>query len=126
MKARGEDNPADLFTKHLVGCDRIKRLLELFGCCFRDGRPALAPTLRSGRGDTKGELLSMPCSHECPESRTNIQDTQKERWCDMEDGDTIIWNGHQYPKAIDSDGTILHDIPEAHPATADLLHGGKG
>ena len=37
----------------------------------------------------------------------------------MEDGDTIIWNDYQYPKAIGNDGTILHDIPEAHPATAD-------
>ena len=41
----------------------------------------------------------------------------------MEDSENgiIFWNGHYYPKALDSDGIVLHDTPEAHPATADLL-----
>ena len=34
MKVKGEDNPADLFTKHLTGSDLVERLLELFGCGF--------------------------------------------------------------------------------------------
>ena len=121
MKVRGEDNPADLFTKHLVGHDRIEQLLKLFGCRFRDGRPKLAPTLRSGKGATKGELLSVPRDEISLESQNHSQETPKQRWCDMEDDEMITWNGYQYPKAIDTDGTILHDIPEAHHATADLL-----
>ena len=33
-KVKGEDNPADLFTKHLASRDRIHRLLELFNCRY--------------------------------------------------------------------------------------------
>ena len=59
VKVRGEDNPADLFTKHLQSRDRIHNLLALFGCVYTDGRPALAPQLRAGSGTTKGELLAL-------------------------------------------------------------------
>ena len=97
MKVRGEDNPADLFTKHLVGHDRIEQLLKLFGCHFRDGRPKLAPTLRSGKGATKGELLSVPRDEISLESQNHSQETLKQRWCDMEDDEMITWNGYQYP-----------------------------
>lgn len=57
LKVRGEDNPADLFTKHLAASDRIPKLLEMFGCSFREGRPALAPALRAGKGNEMSELL---------------------------------------------------------------------
>ena len=59
LKVRGEENPADLFTKHLTGRDRIHKLLELFGCVYRGGRPEAAPRLRAGQGTSKGELLSV-------------------------------------------------------------------
>ena len=59
VKVRGEDNPADLFTKHLQSGERIGNLLALFGCVYTDGRPALAPQLRAGTGTTKGELLAL-------------------------------------------------------------------
>ena len=45
VKVRGEENPADLFTKHLVGQDRIHGLLKLFGCSYGNGRAASAPQL---------------------------------------------------------------------------------
>ena len=45
-KVRGEVNPADVFTKHLVGQARIEELMRLFGCHFRSGRPEGAPQLK--------------------------------------------------------------------------------
>ena len=45
-KARGEVNPADLFTKHLPSKDKVHQLLGLFGCEHWAGRAASAPLLR--------------------------------------------------------------------------------
>ena len=45
-KVCGKVNPADLFTKFLESADRISNLVGLFGCEFREGRPAAAPLLR--------------------------------------------------------------------------------
>ena len=59
VKSRGEENPADLFTKHLTSQDRIHALLDQFGCGYIGGRAAAAPKLRVGAGATKGELLAM-------------------------------------------------------------------
>ena len=47
VKVRGEENPADLFTKHLTRQDRIHGLL-LFGRSYADGRAASALQLRTG------------------------------------------------------------------------------
>ena len=49
-KVRGEVNPADLFTKHLLSRERVTNLTQLFGCEFRGGRPANAPQLRKEGG----------------------------------------------------------------------------
>ena len=57
-KIRGEMNPADLFTKHLPGEDKVKSLVKLLSCEFRGGRAATAPKLRNeGAGPTQ-ELLA--------------------------------------------------------------------
>jgi hypothetical protein len=45
-KVRGDVNPADLFTKHLPSREKVHQLLGLFGCEYREGRPAAAPLLR--------------------------------------------------------------------------------
>ena len=45
-KVLGTENPADLFTKHLPSREKVHQLLRLFGCEYRDGRPAAAPLLR--------------------------------------------------------------------------------
>ena len=110
LKVRGEDNPADLFTKHLVGSDRVQKLLMLFGCTYQSGRAASAPTLRAGKGTGKGELLN-----------ANIMDPKKMEWADMEDvniTDTIEWTGFTFPKAKSSDGESTLDLPDAYPASA--------
>ena len=94
-KVKGEENPADLFTKHLTSRDRISHLLDLFGCRYRDGRAAIAPVLRSGVGTSKGELLRLA------EGTTG----------------TMSWQGKVFPKSAYGDA----DIPEALPAQVGLL-----
>ena len=94
-KLRGEENPADLSIKHLTSRDRIRSLLDLFGCKYKDGRAAAAPVLRSGAGTSKGELLRLA----------------------GESTGTMSWHGRVFPKSGDGDA----DVPEALPAIAGLL-----
>jgi hypothetical protein len=58
-KIRGELNPADLFTKHLLGEDKVKSLVTLLECEFRGGRAATAPKLRDASADPTKELMSV-------------------------------------------------------------------
>jgi hypothetical protein len=95
-KVKGEENPADLFTKHLTSRDRIRNLLDLFGCKYKDGRAAAAPVLRSGVGTSKGELLKLA----------------------EESTGTMLWQGRVFPCAADSGDA---EIPEALPAIEGLL-----
>ena len=45
-KIGGDVNPADLLTKHMSSQDKLRKLVELFGCRFDTGRAAAAPQLR--------------------------------------------------------------------------------
>ena len=94
VKVRGEENPADLFTKHLPSRQRIHDLLAMFGCRYATGRAATAPKLREGTGTTKGEMLSL-----APTERT------------------VTWNGQEFP-AVEFEGETL---PEAYASVAHLL-----
>jgi hypothetical protein len=94
-KVKGEENPADLFTKHLTSRDRIYKLLDLCGCKYRGGRPEAAPVLRSGVGTSKGELLQLA------EGTTG----------------TMSWHGRVFPKSAE----VGVDVPEALPAIEGLL-----
>ena len=58
-KIRGELNPADLFTKHLLGEDKVKSLVTLLECEFKGGRAATAPKLRDASADPTKELLAV-------------------------------------------------------------------
>ena len=95
FKVRGEENPADLFTKHLVGRDRIHMLLALFGCEYRGGRAAAAPLVRAGVTTSKGELL-------------NLQSKMVE---------PIDWDGKVFEKAMGVEDVL----PEAFHALPGLL-----
>ena len=53
QKVRGEVNPADLFTKHLPSREKVHQLLSVFGCEYREGRPAAAPLLRPHGSDSR-------------------------------------------------------------------------
>ena len=88
-KVKGEDNPADLFTKHLVNRERVHNLLELFGCVYRDGRATKAPKMRTDVGTSKGEMLTMR---------------------EQAAGDTMVWGGRTF-QADRSMGEIV--LPEA-------------
>ena len=46
-KIDGEVNPADLFTKHSLGRERLGALIQLFDCEFRGGRAESAPKMRT-------------------------------------------------------------------------------
>ena len=43
----GEENPADLFTKHIESGKKLEQLVNMFNCEFKDGRPQAAPKLKS-------------------------------------------------------------------------------
>jgi len=58
-KIRGELNPADLFTKHLPGEEKVKSLVKLLECEFRGGRAAGAPKLRDAEAAPTQELLEV-------------------------------------------------------------------
>ena len=45
-KVRGDENFADLFTKHMDSEEKLIRLVQMFGGSFVDGRAAAAPALR--------------------------------------------------------------------------------
>ena len=47
-KVLGEENPADLLTKHSLSRERVEGLTKLYDCYFRDGRADSAPALRTG------------------------------------------------------------------------------
>ena len=47
-KVLGEENPADLLTKHSSSRAKLEYLVSLFGCRYCDGRPSSAPLLRRG------------------------------------------------------------------------------
>ena len=46
-KVLGEENPADLLTKHSLSKERILKLTSLYDCHFRDGRAESAPLTRT-------------------------------------------------------------------------------
>ena len=47
-KVPGEENPADLFTKHSLSSARMAALVELHGCRYMEGRAESAPMARKG------------------------------------------------------------------------------
>jgi len=140
-KVRGDDNVADLFTKHLTSRDRISYLLSLLGCHYLDGRASCAPALRRERltKTTLHEALDshneqrrpVPGRHE----RTLITDA-----FDMEDEDlqNIVDDlgdapyspigllphqvaGHEelYPQLRPSEGDACLDMPDYSDARVD-------
>ena len=50
-KVAGEENPADILTKHSHTSDKLQQLVKLFDCEYRDGRAESAPKLRKGASD---------------------------------------------------------------------------
>ncbi len=59
-KVDGEQNPADVFTKHFSARDKLAHLVSLFGCAYVEGRSAIAPQTKQGAGGraTIGEAMA--------------------------------------------------------------------
>ncbi len=59
-KIDGEQNPADVFTKHFSARDKLAHLVSLFGCAYVEGRSAIAPQTKQGAGGraTIGEAMA--------------------------------------------------------------------
>ena len=68
-KVNGEDNPADLFTKHADTAAKLQKLIGLFGCEFREGRAASAPSLRKLR--LEDGLRAQDSAHTAGEDASN-------------------------------------------------------
>ena len=98
-KVRGEENPADLFTKHLTCQERINGLLDLFGCSHRGGRAAVAPKVRADAGTSKGELLRLE------EAGVHV----------------VEWDGHRFP-TVDFEGEQVVEALPRREGTLPHLH----
>ena len=66
-KVLGEENPADLFTKHLESAAKLAQLIGMFKCEFRTGRAASVPNLKKALAsarlrpiDKHASLLALP------------------------------------------------------------------
>jgi hypothetical protein len=57
-KVLGEENPADLLTKHSLSRQRLEKLVALHGCKYLDGRASSAPQVREG-DSTKATMASL-------------------------------------------------------------------
>ena len=100
VKVRGEENPADLFTKHLSSRERIHDLLDIFGCRYAEGRAVIAPQLRAATGTTKGELLALASQ-------------------------TVSWEGYVFP-AVEFEGEMLPEAFPSQPGRLPHLHQDEG
>ncbi len=60
-KVLGEQNPADLLTKHSLSRQRLENLVTLFGCRYLDGRAASAPQVKKGESN---RVTMAQASHE--------------------------------------------------------------
>ena len=49
-KVLGDENPADLLTKHSLSRDRMLKLLRLYDCHYTEGRAVSAPSVRETEG----------------------------------------------------------------------------
>ena len=52
-KVLGEENPADILTKHSLSKERLDKLVVLFDCQFKGCRAETAPQTRTGVSDKK-------------------------------------------------------------------------
>ena len=74
-KVHGKVNPADLFTKHLLGRDRVEALIKLFSCQYREGRAASAPKLKRKEG-TSVHVCEAHVGHDGEEEEGPMHDPE--------------------------------------------------
>ena len=59
LKIAGEENPADLFTKHTDSAKKLETLIGMFNCSLRSGRPAAAPKLKRAPSVAPPDTLTL-------------------------------------------------------------------
>ncbi len=74
-KVLGDENPADLLTKHSLSRERLQKLVTLYDCHFRDGRAASAPKMRTGASDRT--VIAEADGEEVAEVEEEYGDTQQ-------------------------------------------------
>ncbi len=114
-KVRGDDNPADLFTKHLTSAPRVQDLLQKFGCEYAEGRAESAPELRVATGTTKGELLASV-------SERGAEDDTEELILQVEMEATTVWDGYRFPTTADEEHAGMPDAFPCRPGTLPHHH----
>ena len=79
-KVLGTENPADLFTKHMDSAAKLDGLVKLYGCEFREGRAAAAPSLKkqhqSQGVDEKALMACLPHTRHAREIETRYPRAQ--------------------------------------------------
>ncbi len=85
-----------MFTKHLPGEDKVKGLLQLFGCRFAGGRALEAPELRRPGGQVQASVLACDQVYEL-------------------EGDMMVHDGYEYPVAlIEGPDGSMERVPDAY------------
>ena len=57
----GEENPADLLTKHSLSRERVEKLTEFFDCNFREGSCQSAAAMRTGQSEKQTMATADAC-----------------------------------------------------------------
>lgn len=102
-KIAGENNPADLYTKHLESKAKIEQLIGLFGGEFREGRASSAPMLKKDNGGV------------------NLCDMNED---DVDDEQALIHDSNVLPHLMTQEDIEVHfpivKIPDAADGEPDL------
>jgi hypothetical protein len=121
-KVLGDENPADVFTKHIVGSEKLGALMRLYDCKYMSGRAESAPQLRTeqrGKSELRdaeeGELnMLMPHAFtgrdlENRYPKATAIDDQYEDFDDtlMHGQDYLNWYGEQLGMGIMATATAL-------------------
>ena len=59
-KIKGNENSADLFTKHMFPREEMEQVMNLFGCKFTGGRPKVAPNMENNWPRTILGIMANP------------------------------------------------------------------
>ena len=125
-KVLGSENPADLLTKHNLTREKLEQLILLYGCRYEDGRPEVAPKMRTG---STGKRLISEAESVPDEGRHVAQEEEEERAITSYDEHTPPKMPHnqlsteqldeQYPSLEVPDECELNDL---EPLEADHLY----
>ena len=115
-KVPGEQNPADLLTKHSNSRQRLEELVKLFGCRYLGGRAPNAPQVRQGESDratmAQADLNALDGS-EAPDGPPPIM---PHLTCSATTLDQL------YPRVVAPDDDMLDDLNSDH-ADGIYMHG---